>query len=176
MPKLAITKEQLENPCAGCGAHDGLGPLCCRGFVIDTPVRDGQVNLDVLHWTLVRGQRLGFRVQATFDLDGPTRNPEAWRIYVTERCPNLQADGRCGIYETRPAVCREYPPFPSVRANDPEYAVSGCERYDPEPEPTFTFVEPDALARCLKTWFDYDPARDAVRYVPDKKSIRVKRS
>lgn len=174
MAKTIVTKEQFENPCAGCGAHEGTGPLCCQGFVIETPVRDGQVNLDVLHWYLVRGQHLGFRVQATFTLDGPTRDPDAWVIFVPERCSHLQADGRCGIYDTRPVVCREYPPFPSKRADDAEYLVTGCERYDPEPAPTFVFTDPDVLAQRLKTWFDYDPPRDAVRYVPDRKRLRIK--
>jgi Fe-S-cluster containining protein len=30
----------------------------------------------------------------------------SWRLPVA--CRNLTADGRCGIYETRPDVCREF--------------------------------------------------------------------
>lgn len=28
--------------------------------------------------------------------------------FVDDRCPHLSADGRCGIYETRPQGCRDY--------------------------------------------------------------------
>jgi Fe-S-cluster containining protein len=26
------------------------------------------------------------------------------------RCPHLQADNRCGVYENRPKICRDYQP------------------------------------------------------------------
>lgn len=31
-----------------------------------------------------------------------------WYIQISADCENLQADNLCGIYETRPAICREY--------------------------------------------------------------------
>jgi len=31
-----------------------------------------------------------------------------WYLLVQNPCSHLQPDGRCGIYETRPQVCREY--------------------------------------------------------------------
>jgi Fe-S-cluster containining protein len=31
-----------------------------------------------------------------------------WYIGILNKCKNLQADNRCGIYETRPQICREY--------------------------------------------------------------------
>ena len=31
-----------------------------------------------------------------------------WYLLVHTTCEHLQADNRCGIYETRPTICREY--------------------------------------------------------------------
>ena len=33
-----------------------------------------------------------------------------WYIQFQAKCKNLAADNRCGVYETRPAICREYQP------------------------------------------------------------------
>jgi Fe-S-cluster containining protein len=33
---------------------------------------------------------------------------EDWYLLVHTTCRHLQPDNRCGIYETRPNVCREY--------------------------------------------------------------------
>ncbi len=40
-------------------------------------------------------------VEAYKDTDG-------WYLMFRSRCSHLQADGRCGIYERRPAICRDY--------------------------------------------------------------------
>jgi Fe-S-cluster containining protein len=31
-----------------------------------------------------------------------------WYLGIYSRCKHLQADNRCGIYETRPRICRQY--------------------------------------------------------------------
>jgi len=31
-----------------------------------------------------------------------------WYLQVNRRCKNLLPDNRCAVYETRPAICREY--------------------------------------------------------------------
>ena len=33
---------------------------------------------------------------------------ETWYLLVHTDCKHLQDDHRCGIYETRPKICREY--------------------------------------------------------------------
>ena len=33
-----------------------------------------------------------------------------WYVQFQARCKNLGADSRCGIYESRPEICREYEP------------------------------------------------------------------
>lgn len=33
---------------------------------------------------------------------------DSWYLLVHTVCKHLQPDNRCGIYETRPAICRDY--------------------------------------------------------------------
>jgi len=33
---------------------------------------------------------------------------ETWYLLVHTTCKHLQSDHRCGIYETRPQICRDY--------------------------------------------------------------------
>jgi Fe-S-cluster containining protein len=46
---------------------------------------------------------------ATMSGSMPTRAMVILAANLAGRCPNLQADMRCGIYERRPLVCRIYP-------------------------------------------------------------------
>jgi Fe-S-cluster containining protein len=65
---------------------------------------------------------------ATMSGSMPTRVIVILAANLAGRCPNLQADMRCGIYEHRPLVCRIYPaeinPFlqldPAMKACPPE--------------------------------------------------------
>jgi len=36
------------------------------------------------------------------------KDEDGWFLLVDARCTHLQRDGRCGIYDRRPQVCREY--------------------------------------------------------------------
>jgi len=36
------------------------------------------------------------------------KDEDGWFLLVNNRCLHLQHDGRCGIYEKRPQVCREH--------------------------------------------------------------------
>lgn len=46
-----------------------------------------------------------------------------WYIQFQTKCKNLASDNLCGVYETRPAICREYQP------GDCDYA-GGAYGYD----------------------------------------------
>ena len=69
---------------------------CCRYFAlpIDTPTtwRD----FDYIRWYLLHGRATVFV------------EDESWYLMVHTDCKHLQPDNRCGIYETRPRICREY--------------------------------------------------------------------
>jgi uncharacterized protein len=36
------------------------------------------------------------------------RDEGEWYLLFQGRCEHIQEDGRCGIYETRPQICRDY--------------------------------------------------------------------
>ncbi len=36
------------------------------------------------------------------------KDEDGWFLLVNNPCVHLQPDGRCGIYERRPKICREY--------------------------------------------------------------------
>lgn len=80
-----------ENKCGFC-----TNSKCCTYITqsIDTP--SSKHDFDHLLWQLSHAG-----VQAYKDEDG-------WYLLVNNTCGHLQADGRCGIYETRPQVCRDY--------------------------------------------------------------------
>ncbi len=75
---------------------DECAALCCRyfAFPIDNPTcaRD----FDNIRWYLLHENVVIF-VES-----------KQWYMGVMNKCKQLQPDNRCGIYETRPKICREY--------------------------------------------------------------------
>ena len=80
-----------ENKCSFCA-----GSLCCSYFTqqVDTP--RSKYDFEHLLWQIShRG------VNVYKDEDG-------WYLLIRNACTHLQADGRCGIYDRRPQICRDY--------------------------------------------------------------------
>ena len=69
---------------------------CCRYFAmpIDTP--EDRTDLEYIRWFLLHDRAAVFKEDDT------------WYLLVHTTCRHLQDDNRCGIYETRPQVCRDY--------------------------------------------------------------------
>lgn len=69
---------------------------CCRYFslAIDRPER--VADFDYLRWYLLHEQATIFTEE------------NDWFLLVHTVCKHLGDDNRCGIYETRPKICREY--------------------------------------------------------------------
>ncbi len=80
-----------ENKCASC-----KGATCCTYVTqqIDTP-RSKREFSDLL-WQVSHQGVQAFRDEGT------------WYLLFEGRCTQLLPDGRCGIYETRPHICREH--------------------------------------------------------------------
>lgn len=91
MAKKKKIKISAEEKCGLC--HNSK---CCTYFTqqIDTP--RSMAEFDTLLWQLAHQD-----VQAYKDEDG-------WFLLVNNRCTQLQEDGGCGIYETRPQICRDH--------------------------------------------------------------------
>lgn len=53
-------------------------------------------DFDYIRWFLLHGRSAVYVEDNT------------WYLLVYSDCQHLQPDNRCGIYETRPQICREY--------------------------------------------------------------------
>ena len=80
-----------ENKCSFC-----TGSICCTYITqhIDTP--KSKKDYEHLLWQVSHEN-----IRIYKDEDG-------WTLLVEAKCQHLQLDGGCGIYETRPAICREH--------------------------------------------------------------------
>jgi Fe-S-cluster containining protein len=69
---------------------------CCRYFAL--PIEPPQTfkDFEYIRWFLLHDRATVFK------------EDEDWYLLVHTQCRHLQPDNRCGIYETRPNVCREY--------------------------------------------------------------------
>jgi uncharacterized protein len=80
---------------AGC-LCDKCSALCCRYFALPIDNPDCRKDFDNIRWYLVHENVVVFVEK------------KQWYIGILNRCKHLQADNRCGIYETRPQLCRSY--------------------------------------------------------------------
>ncbi len=76
--------------CAHCTAK------CCRYFALPLDEPTELEDFEFIRWFLLHDQATVFTEEGT------------WYLLVHTTCKHLQSDNRCGIYHTRPQVCREY--------------------------------------------------------------------
>jgi len=86
--KIKIT---AQNKCSFC-----TGTKCCQYVTqhIDTP--RSKSDFEFLLWQVSH-----LNVEIYKDKDG-------WFLMFMTRCQHLQDSGACGIYDTRPQLCRDY--------------------------------------------------------------------
>jgi Fe-S-cluster containining protein len=83
--------------------HDNCGrctALCCNYVSTEIDPPTTARDFDQLRWYLMHP---GVRVYCEDSTGG-------WFIQFMSRCRFLQADNLCGIYETRPQICRDLQP------------------------------------------------------------------
>lgn len=80
-----------ENKCSYCP-----GTKCCVYTTQEMETPRSMADFDHMLWQLAHKN-----MQAYKDEDG-------WFLIANNECQFLQADGACGIYETRPQICRDY--------------------------------------------------------------------
>jgi len=86
---LPIVKES-EHPCFDC-------TKCCTYVAAEIDEPTTNKEYDYIVWYLVHSG-----VSLFVDWDN------SWFIKFETRCDKLTPEGLCGIYETRPAICREF--------------------------------------------------------------------
>ena len=94
MTKIIPIKPEKMTPETKCGFC--TNSKCCTYTTQEIDAPRSKHDFDHLLWQVSHEN-----VQVYKDEDG-------WYLLINNRCLHLQADGRCGIYETRPQVCREY--------------------------------------------------------------------
>ncbi len=92
---LPIKRRRDQTP-KGANLCDYCSAKCCHYFAlpIDEPVC--RKDYDFMRWYLLHDR-------ASIFVDN-----DVWYLLVHTTCKHLQDDHRCGIYETRPQICREY--------------------------------------------------------------------
>ncbi|MFZ5831183.1 MAG: YkgJ family cysteine cluster protein [Planctomycetota bacterium] len=78
------------NLCMYCTAK------CCRYFALPLETPTTWKEFEYMRWFLLHDRA------SVFVEDG------SWYILVHTTCKHLGADNLCGIYETRPQICRDY--------------------------------------------------------------------
>ena len=124
-PSIEVVREKVEfNKCDLCS-----NSKCCTYVTqqIDTP--RSKYDFEILLW------------QVSHQGVGAYKDEDGWFVIFESRCQHLLADGRCNIYEIRPAICRTH-------SND------YCE-YDAPAEDGFDLYFPDydSLLRYCKKKF-----------------------
>ena len=69
---------------------------CCRYFAVTIETPEEHKDFEYIRWFLLHDRATVFK------------EDDDWFLLVHTECRHLQPDNRCGIYETRPNVCREY--------------------------------------------------------------------
>ena len=78
------------NLCEYCTAK------CCHYFALAIERPHSREDFEFIRWYLLHDRATVFV------------EDDDWYLLVHTTCRHLQDDHRCGIYETRPPICREY--------------------------------------------------------------------
>ncbi len=88
-----MTREELPTGkvlCEYCTAK------CCRYFALPIETPEEYKDFEYLRWYLLHDRASVFK------------EDDDWYLLVHTPCKHLRSDNLCGIYETRPQICREY--------------------------------------------------------------------
>lgn len=92
-PRADVPKD--ANLCEYCTAK------CCQYFALPIETPETEEEFDNLRWYMYHSVQSVNPVQLFVD-------DETWFLMVNQPCRHLQADNRCGVYEIRPQICRDY--------------------------------------------------------------------
>ncbi len=93
LPIIKPPRESIpagENLCSYCTAK------CCRYYALPMEKPTELKDFEFIRWFLLHQGATVFIEEGT------------WYLLHYSDCKHLQADNRCGIYETRPQICRDY--------------------------------------------------------------------
>lgn len=99
--------------------------LCCRYFAFEISKPKTRRDYEDMRWYLLHEDCIIFVEEGD------------WFIQINRKCRELRPDNRCGIYETRPTICREY-------------TTDGCDYHGEEYDYEHLFTEPDQIMEHYK--------------------------
>ena len=85
------SKDVARNKCSECKKT-----ICCTYITQQITTPRSKADFDYLLWQV---SHQGIEIY---------KDDEGWFLLIPARCSHIQANGQCGIYETRPQICREY--------------------------------------------------------------------
>ena len=95
-PVITVPKVRREDLKAGECLCDHCTAKCCHYFALPIDAPDTLTEWEYVRWYLLHDAATVFK------------EDEQWYLLVHTTCKHLRSDYRCGIYETRPQICREY--------------------------------------------------------------------
>ncbi len=124
---VPLTIADTDNNCARCTRS-----LCCRYITVSVDTPRSMRDYDTLLWMV---SHRGVRIYR--DCDG-------WAVQSMNSCEHVLPGGGCGIYETRPMICREH-------------SNEDCEFVRPDDESILEFTSYDQLDEyCRKKFKGWD--------------------
>lgn len=96
MLDVVSTRFRREDLKPGEVLCDHCTAKCCKYFAMPMERPENRKDYDYIRWFLLHQQASAFVEDGT------------WYLLVHTQCKHLLPDNRCGIYETRPQICREY--------------------------------------------------------------------
>lgn len=93
MPPQTISRKDVPKGAVLC---EFCTAKCCRYFALQIDTPTSWSDFDHIRWYMLHG-RISVFVE-----------DDVWYLMVHADCKALQDDNRCGIYETRPGICRKY--------------------------------------------------------------------
>jgi len=107
---------------------------CCRYFALPIEVPTTRKDFDFIRWYLLHDAATVFV------------EDEDWYLLVHTACKHLRDDNLCGIYETRPQICRDY-------------TTKNCEYEDDWVYEQY-FETPEQIAEYVEALFPKKPSED----------------
>lgn len=124
MEKSVPRKIRREELPAGECLCDHCPAKCCHYLAAPIDAPSTQQDFDYIRWYLLHNEA------TVFVEDG------SWYLLIYSSCRFLRSDNRCGIYETRPQICRDYSTDICEYEDDWVY-----EKYFETPEQVEEYVE-----------------------------------
>jgi Fe-S-cluster containining protein len=93
---LPLIKPRREHVSADVSLCDHCTAKCCRYFALPIETPETFEDFEFIRWFLLHDRATVFK------------EDDDWYLLVHTECRHLQADNRCGIYETRPQICQDY--------------------------------------------------------------------